>query len=45
VNALDVSDHIGWAHRQLIGQIEEAVRLNSADRDSLQGGVHWPEAC
>jgi hypothetical protein len=45
VDALDVCDHIGWAHRELVGQIEDVVRLNSADRDSLRRGVHSTEAC
>lgn len=45
VDAFDVGDRIGWAHRELVGQIEDVVRLNSADRDSLRGGAHWTEAC
>jgi hypothetical protein len=35
VDALDIGDHIGWAHPELLGQIKELVRLNAADRDSL----------
>jgi hypothetical protein len=38
-------DPIGWAHAELVGQIEDAVRMNAADRASLHGGVHWPTAC
>lgn len=45
VSVLDVGGHIGWAHHQLIIQIQDVVRLNSADRGSLEGGVNWPEAC
>jgi hypothetical protein len=45
VAALDVGAHIGWAHSELVSQIEENVRLNAADRTSLRGGIHWPTAC
>ena len=45
VAALDVGDHIGWAHTELVGQVEEAVRMNAADRTSLHGDIHWPAAC
>ena len=44
VSALDVGNHIGWAHPSLVGQIEEHYRLNAADRAALSGGIQWPEA-
>jgi hypothetical protein len=45
VSVLDVGEHIGWAHPELISQIEDAVRLNAADRASLRSGLDWPAAC
>lgn len=45
VATLDVGDHIGWVHPDLIQQIEEVVRLNALDREALRSAVHWAEAC
>jgi hypothetical protein len=44
ISVLDIGDHIGWAHPQLIEAIHHHVRLNDADRHALTSGVHWPEA-
>jgi len=44
VSVLDVGDHIGWVHPELLGQIEETVRLNAEDRASLRSGINWQEA-
>ena len=44
VSVLDLGSHIGWAHSELVCQIEQNYRLNAADRSALRGGVHWQGA-
>jgi hypothetical protein len=44
ISILDIGDHIGWAHPQLIELIEQHVRLNDADREALHRSINWPEA-
>jgi hypothetical protein len=43
VATLDVGDHIGWAHPELVRQIEDNYRLNAADRAALRGSIQWSE--
>jgi hypothetical protein len=44
ISVLDIGDHIGWSHPQLVDLIQEHVRLNEADRLALRGSIYWPEA-
>ena len=44
ISVLDIGDHIGWAHPQLVEAIERHVRLNNADRDAIHANVDWPDA-
>jgi hypothetical protein len=44
VSTLDVGNHIGWAHPELVRQIEKNCRLNDADRVALRSCLHWAVA-
>ena len=44
VSAIDIGEHIGWVHPELVDLIEEQVRLNAADRAALRSSLHWENA-